>query len=115
MKNKKTLRAVALSAALVLPLVVSAQNVQGAMQTIQTILNAIIPILMIIATIVFLWGVIKYITAGGDEEALSTGRSYMIFGLIGLTVMVAVWGIVTLIVNTFGVGGRAIPLNVGSI
>ncbi|MBI2023395.1 hypothetical protein HYT01_02405 [Candidatus Giovannonibacteria bacterium] len=113
--NRKSIYKIAITTAYALPFLAFAQNVQSALQTVQTILNAIIPILMILATIVFLWGVIKYITAGGDEEALKTGRSYMIFGLIGLFVMVAVWGIVTLLVNTFGVGGRTIPLGPGTI
>jgi hypothetical protein len=113
--EKKTVIKIAAASSLLPFVALAQQTVSTALTTISTILTAIIPILMILATIMFLWGVIKYITAGGDEEAIKTGRSYMIFGLIGLFVMVAVWGIVTLLVNTFGVGSGTIPTNVGSI
>lgn len=107
--NKHILTKLAIGSSALLPFIAQAQDISSALTTVQTLLNSIIPVLMILATIVFLWGVIKYITAGGDEEALKTGRAYMIFGLIGLFVMVAVWGIVVLLINTFGVGGVGIP------
>ena len=81
--------------------VAHAQSVQGIVDTILDFLNSIIPILFAIATIVFLWGVILYITSGGDEEKRKEGRSYIIFGLIGLFVMVAIWGIVNVLLDFF--------------
>jgi hypothetical protein len=100
---------ISLSLAATMPLFAHAATLSTAIQKIADILGAIIPALFIIATIVFLWGVIQYITAGGDEEKIKTGRNYMIFGLIALFVMVAVWGIVRVLVSTFGVGGETIP------
>ncbi|OGF90704.1 hypothetical protein A3H65_03525 [Candidatus Giovannonibacteria bacterium RIFCSPLOWO2_02_FULL_45_14] len=82
--------------------VAHAQTVGGIVQSIIDILNDyIIPLLFAIATIVFLWGVILYITAGGDEEKRKEGRNYIIFGLIGLFVMVSIWGIVNLFLDFF--------------
>jgi hypothetical protein len=92
-----------------------AATVESVLGVITDLLNLIIPILMILATVVFLWGVITYITAGGDEEKAKTGRSYIIWGLIGLFAMVAVWGLVLALVSTFGVGGQGIPSSPGSI
>lgn len=65
------------------------------------LLDSVLPLLFILATIVFLWGVILYITAGGDEEKRKEGRNYIIYGLIGLFVMVAVWGIVNVLIGFF--------------
>lgn len=95
------------------PLLVAAQDLGGTLDTIEDLLNQLIPLLLILATVLFLWGVIRYVTAGGDEEKLKTGRQYMLWGLIGLAVMVAVWGIVKLLVNTFGVGGEGVPPDIG--
>lgn len=53
-----------------------------------------------IATLVFMYGVVVYVIAKGDEKQLSSGKTYMLYGIIGLTVMVAVWGFVNLIVYT---------------
>ncbi|MEK7162538.1 MAG: hypothetical protein AAB730_01610 [Patescibacteria group bacterium] len=68
---------------------------------ITALLDSVLPLLFILATIVFLWGVILYITAGGDEEKRKEGRNYIIYGLIGLFVMVAVWGIVNIMIGFF--------------
>ncbi|MDP3934774.1 MAG: hypothetical protein Q8Q46_00945 [Candidatus Giovannonibacteria bacterium] len=113
--NIKTLVKISVSAALLAPLFAYAADVISILYQTQIILNRIIPILMIIATIVFLWGVIRYITAGGDEDKLKEGKSFIIFGLIGLFLMVAIWGVVRALVSQFGVGGGVIPPGPGDV
>lgn len=114
--NKKTLARISISTTLLAPLFVYAQtNVVSILQQTETVLNRVIPILMIVATIVFLWGVIRYITASGDEEKLTEGRRFIVFGLIGLFLMVAIWGVVRALVSQFVVGGGIIPPGVGDI
>jgi len=100
-----------------LPLVAVAQEtIDTALQTISGILtDTIIPLLIVIATVIFLWGVVQYVTAGGDEERLKNGRNLMIFGIIALAVMISVWGIAKLLVNTFGVGGKGVPTELGEV
>lgn len=83
------------------PALAAAVNIHTNFLTpITNILNTIIPLLMVIATIVFLWGVIQYVISA-DEEKRKQGRSLMIYGIIGLFVMVAVWGIVAVLESTF--------------
>ncbi|MDO8523220.1 MAG: hypothetical protein Q7S12_02980 [bacterium] len=113
--NKKTLAKIAFSVAATIPYFAFAANVQSILGQVSAILNLVIPILMILATVVFLWGVITYITAGGDEEKAKAGRGYIIWGLIGLFAMVAIWGLVLALVSTFQVGGQGIPTNVGTL
>ena len=72
---------------------------------ITDLLNLIIPILFGIATIVFFWGIILYVISQGDEEKRKEGRNFIIYGLIGLFVMIAVWGIVNLLIGFFFPGG----------
>ena len=95
--------------AMTLPLFAYAANVLDVLREINTILSTIIPILMVLATVVFLWGVIRYVTASGDEDKLKEGRQFIIFGLIGLFVMVAVWGVVRALVSQFGLQQGNIP------
>lgn len=95
--------------AIAAPLVVFAQTIQGIIFAAQDVLNVVIPVLFVLATVVFLWGIIRYVTAGGNEDNLKQGKQLIIWGLVGLAIMVAVWGIVRAIVNTFGVGGSTIP------
>ena len=73
--------------------------------------NQLIEILFIVATLAFLWGVIQYVLASGEEKKLAEGKKYIIYGLIGLFVMLSMWGIVTAVKNTlFNTGdGNTIP------
>lgn len=85
------------------------------LSVIDDLLGTIIPILMVVATIVFLWGIVMYITAAGDEKKAATAKTYITSGIIGLFFMVAIWGIVSAVVSTFGVGGEGIPGGPGEI
>ncbi|KKR47081.1 MAG: hypothetical protein UT90_C0008G0023 [Parcubacteria group bacterium GW2011_GWA1_40_21] len=64
------------------------------------IIGASIPILISISVIVFVWGVFRYVIAEGEDKARS--RNVMMYGIIGLFVMVSVWGLVRVVYNTFG-------------
>lgn len=110
----KTLTKIAVGAGILLPLVAYAQQTVGGILTaISSLLTQAIPILMILATVVFLWGVILYIVAGGDEEKLGRAKSFIIAGLIGLFAMIAIWGLVKVLTTTFNVGGTGIPSGTG--
>ena len=69
-------------------------------------------IIIAIGLITFLWGVVQYITAGEDEEGRKSARNMMMYGIIGLFVMVAVWGLVYFVGSVFGIepgGGVNLP------
>ncbi len=68
-----------------------------------TIVSSIIPLLFTIATAAFIWGIIQYFLNPENEEKRSQGKSYMLWGIIALFVMVSMWGLVGVIGNTFGV------------
>lgn len=90
-------------AGVVAPLFAFAANAFSILTTVNQILATIIPILITFAVVYFIWGVIQY-TISTDEEAKAGARNKIIGGLIGLFVIVAFWGIIRLITNTFGVG-----------
>ncbi len=93
------------------PFVAMAATLTDILGTIRSLANSIIPLFMVIAVAVFLWGIIKYITSSGDEEKAKAAKGYIIYGLIGLFVMVAFWGIIQVVASTFGVTpGGTIPL-----
>ncbi len=66
------------------------------------ILNPIIAILFVVATAYFFWGVVKYIWDPDNEESREQGRIGMMYGLIGMFIMVAVFGILRFIIGTTG-------------
>ncbi len=104
--NMKKALAYILPIGVLVPSMVFAQsaNIQSIMTTISGILNFIIPMLITFAIILFIYGVIQYIVAKEDASK-DKGRSYMIYSIIGLFAIVAVWGLVQVLVNTF-LGGN---------
>lgn len=78
---------------------------QHIIETLIGYLNYIIPALITIAIIYFIWGVITYMKAS-DEEAKKMSRTKIINGIVGLFVIVAFWGIIGIIKNSFGVGNQ---------
>ncbi len=75
---------------------------------IGSILDTVIPILVVLGVVYFVWGVISYVISD-DEKAKKEGRDRMIYGIIGLVVIVAMWGLVSIVSNTFDVGGYGQP------
>lgn len=67
------------------------------------VLMPLIGVLIVFATVVFIWGVTKYVAAGGDAEKITEGRNFIFWGLIGLFVIISVWGLVLVINNTLGI------------
>ena len=65
--------------------------------------NAIIPFIASLAVAMFIWGVVQYVINDSDEAKKSKGKSFMIWGIIGLTVMIGVWGLVRIVGTTFGI------------
>jgi hypothetical protein len=89
---------------------VSGGRAQGNFGSIQQIGMAIIeiievyliPIVMSLGLLAFLWGVVQFIRKGGDPKEREQGRQFMLWGIIGLAVMASVWGLVRVLTNTIG-------------
>ena len=64
-------------------------------------LSQAVILLIALAVVFFLYGILKYITAGDDEEKRTKMKNTIIYGIIGLFVMVSFWGIVNILINTF--------------
>ncbi len=67
-------------------------------------IGALVLLVMALAIVLFFWGVAKYILSGADAEKRKEGSYYMLYGVVGIFVMSAVWGLVFFLSNTFGVG-----------
>jgi hypothetical protein len=85
------------------------QNFSGVVGCFTGLINITIPLIIGLALFMFLWGLIKYVTAGGNDDTISEARKFMFFGIVALFVMISVWGLVGILVNTFFSGGVAVP------
>jgi hypothetical protein len=71
--------------------------------------KTIVPLIVTVALVMFLFGVMKFILNSGDETKRKEGREFMLWGIISLFVMLSIWGILNLLTNTFGLTVFAIP------
>jgi len=65
--------------------------------------TTILPLLVSLAVVFFLWGVTQYVINPTSSEEREKGQQYMVWGLIGLFVIVSIWGLVSVLTNTFGI------------
>lgn len=101
----------AIAALPVVALAADFSNLESAFDSIINIINGIIiPLIVAVAGLYFMWGVISYVTAGGAEEKRTEGRNMMIYGIIALFVMISVWGLVNILVKTFDITDETVPL-----
>ena len=68
---------------------------------IGSIIRPIVPLRIGLAVVVFIYGVLLLMLSDGGEKK-EEGKQYMFWGIIGIFVMVSVWGLVALVSNTFG-------------
>jgi hypothetical protein len=79
----------------------------GIIGVINTIL---VPVLIAIAFIVFLWGVYKYFIWGAaNESEKADGRKFAMWGIIGFVIILSLWGLVNLVMGTFGLSVGTAP------
>ncbi len=68
------------------------------------ILFPLIILLTAIAFLIFLYGCFLYIANAENSAARETGRSHIIWGIVGLFVMLSAFAILSIAANTFGLG-----------
>ncbi|GMQ95224.1 MAG: hypothetical protein BMS9Abin13_337 [Patescibacteria group bacterium] len=75
----------------------------------EQILNPLIMLLFALAIVYFLWGTFEFIRDYDSVDARDKGKKHMVWGIIGIFIMVAVFGIMRLIASTFGIDTSVIP------
>jgi len=66
------------------------------------ILFPIIYLLMSVAFLVFIYGLAEYVFGAANEQKRTQGRSHMMYGVIGLVVMISAWSLLSVVAGTFG-------------
>lgn len=68
------------------------------------ILFPTIALLSVVAFLVFLWGCAEYFFNANSDQGRQQGVKHITFGIIGLVIMVSAFAIISIAVNTFGLG-----------
>jgi len=68
---------------------------------IQYIIDPAILLIFSIGFMLFIWGLVVFISNPEDTTKRETGKKHMIYGIIGMFIMIASHGVINLIVGTF--------------
>jgi uncharacterized membrane protein YidH (DUF202 family) len=77
-------------------------------QIISAVVNPIITLFFLMAISVFTYGIFQYIRNAEDSAARKKGQDHMLWGIVGLFIMISVFAIIKLLMNTIGVDGKDI-------
>ena len=69
------------------------------------IINPLIAVLFTLAFVLFVTGLFNFFMNKDNNDALDKGKRHMTWGIVGMVIMVSVFGIMNLIINTFDVKG----------
>jgi len=72
----------------------------GLLAKISILVGAAIPTIMALTVLVIVWGVFRYIASGDEEEKREEGKKFVIYGIVGLFIMVSIWGLVNILKGT---------------
>lgn len=64
------------------------------------IVNPLIRLLFAAAVIWFVWGVVVYIRSASSDSGRETGAKHIMWGIVGMVIMVSVYAIIEIALNT---------------
>lgn len=63
----------------------------------------VIPAILSIGFLVFVWGIFQYFILGGaNDEAKESGKSLIMYAIAGFVLIIAFWGIINIVSNGIG-------------
>ncbi len=90
------------------PVIDEAGELSGFLQSILTFINGvIIPFILGIGFLLFVWGMFQYFIAGGaDDEAKTKGKSLMLYATLGFVLIIIFWGVINVVANGTGLSNQ---------
>src|SRR3989338_10622280 len=61
------------------------------------ILNPIIGFMFAVVVVMFIYGIVEYIWSADNEDKVAVGKKHMIWGIVGMFVMIGVYGILNIL------------------
>lgn len=69
----------------------------------QEIISPLIYLLFALALMFFIYGIVEFLINIESEEGRTKGKRHMLWAVVGMFIMVSVWGILGVVLGTFGV------------
>lgn len=73
------------------------------------IINPILGLIFTAALFFFLFGAFKLVLGAGDDSKRNEGKAHMLWGVVGMVIMVAVFAILRVLLYTFNVSPGDLP------
>ena len=67
----------------------------------EVIVYPLITLMLTVALVVFLWGSFQFIANAGNPGKREEGRKHILWGIIGMLIMVSAYAILTIAAGTF--------------
>lgn len=112
LKMKNILQKLGVLALFAVPAVASAQSIGGVLGLLaqaNDLINRVIPFIIALTVLWFLFGIFKFVISAGDAEGRKEAQGYIIWGIVALFVMVSVWGLVNILVRSVNLDNTAPP------
>jgi len=71
----------------------------NAWDTASSMIDKVLGFLGLIAVIIILYGGFRWMTAGGNEDAVKKAKHTLMAGIIGLVIILAAWGIARFVIS----------------
>ena len=86
-----------------LALAIPLRNLDDVGAGFYSMLFYLIPVVIGFALFAFLWGILTYLWHNDNEEKREESKKFMFWGLVGLFVIVSIWGLVSILSNIFNI------------
>lgn len=67
------------------------------------ILNPLILLIFFVALLVFFWGIFQFVSSAAEGAERDKGKKKILYGLIGMFIMFSAYGLIRLVLDTFGI------------
>lgn len=78
-------------------------NVDNLVSFIRLAMNTATQLILGAAVVYLIWNVFGFVMAAGDEETRAQKRQGIIYGVIGVAVMVSIYGLIAFVTTSAGV------------
>lgn len=95
-----------LGVVLFLPYFAYAQTFSQIFSRMVNTANLIVGALFIISTVVFFWGIVKFIASSDNPQERQKAKAILWWGIIGMAVMASAWGLAFILKEYFQIGNQ---------
>ena len=74
-------------------------DLMGSSGAVTNIINAVLYVVGILAVVMVIIGGVKYTTSGGDQQAVTSAKNTILYGIVGLVIAILAYAIVNFVIE----------------